>query len=108
MGLRVAVGALLGPEAAGAWPWDTLVVNLAGSLCLAILVARVASRATTPAIVEAFLAPGLLASFTTYSTFAVETNRLITQRPLVAMLYAVVSVAGGVTAARFGLAAGRR
>lgn len=107
MGLRVAVGGLLAPDA-GAWPWHTLVVNLVGSLSLAILVARVTATGSVPAIVEAFLAPGLLASFTTYSTFAVETDRLFAQRPLLAILYAIASVAGGVTAARLGLAVGRR
>lgn len=105
--LRVGVGALLA-SSAGGWPWHTLVVNVVGSLCLGVLAARMAPADGGSPLVEAFLGPGLLASFTTYSTFAVETNRLLAEQPLLGVLYAGASVAGGIAAARLGLGAGRR
>jgi CrcB protein len=63
--LRYAVGvALPGPP-------STLVVNVLGSLALGALTAAVSDRR-----VRLVLATGLLSSFTTYSTFAVETVAL--------------------------------
>ncbi|SDY01122.1 fluoride efflux transporter FluC [Halobellus clavatus] len=64
---RYAVGvAVPGPDAAG-----TLAVNVLGSFALAASVSVVRSRRF-----RYFLATGMLSSFTTYSTFAVQTASL--------------------------------
>jgi CrcB protein len=62
---RYAVGLLL-PATAG-----TVAVNVAGSFVLGLLVATVPGRRT-----QVLVGTGLLSSFTTYSTFAVETAAL--------------------------------
>ena len=74
----VAVGALLGtelryaagllfPEAAGAVPWTTLGINVAGSFVLAGLTTVWIARPGTAFWLRAGLGPGLLGSFTTFS-----------------------------------------
>jgi CrcB protein len=52
-------------------PVGTLTANVLGSLALGLAVTFVGDRR-----VRLFLATGLLSSFTTYSTFAVETAQL--------------------------------
>lgn len=89
------------------FPWATLAVNLAGSLALGVLVG-VLDRREHPPLLRLFLATGVLGAFTTYSTFAVETNNLLALRPLAAIAYLLLSVGGGLAAAAAGLKAGRR
>lgn len=59
-----------------AFPWGTLAVNVAGSFLLGALVADGRFGEWLPAGGRLLLATGFLSSFTTYSTFAVETMRL--------------------------------
>ncbi len=64
----------LGPSLA--FPFGTLVVNVLGSFCLGLLTG--ASLAASQALGEntkALLGIGFLGSFTTFSTFSVETLR---------------------------------
>lgn len=42
-----------------------------------------------------FLVIGVLGGFTTFSTFAVESVQLVRGRPLIAMIYLLISVIGG-------------
>jgi CrcB protein len=64
--LRYAAG-LLFPEAAGAVPWTTLVINVVGSFVLAGLTTVWIARPGTASWLRAGLGPGLLGSFTTFS-----------------------------------------
>jgi fluoride exporter len=64
--LRYAAG-LLFPEAAGAVPWTTLVINVVGSFVLAGLTTVWIARPGTAFWLQAGLGPGLLGSFTTFS-----------------------------------------
>ena len=81
-------------------PEGTLLVNVAGSFALAATVGVVRSRR-----LRLFLTTGLLSSFTTYSTFAVESASLgfPAGAANVAATYAL-----GVAAAALGLGLGRR
>ena len=74
----VAAGGLLGtelrygaglafPEAAGAVPWTTLVINVVGSFILATLTTLWIAQPRTAFWLRAGLGPGLLGSFTTFS-----------------------------------------
>ncbi len=56
------------PAAAGAFPTGTLLINVVGCL----LVGAVAGLVRRP-VLFAFVAPGLLGGFTTFSTYAVQT-----------------------------------
>lgn len=90
--LRYGVGLAL-PEVAG-----TLVANVVGSFVLGLLVSVTATERT-----RLFLGTGLLSSFTTYSTFAVETTQL---GPVVGTLNVGVTYLLGFVAAGVGLTLG--
>ena len=92
--LRYGVGAAL-PGLVG-----TLAANVVGSFVLGVAVSTLSDART-----RLFLGTGLLSSFTTYSTFAVET---VTASPAVGAANVAATYALGVTAALLGLAAGRR
>ncbi len=62
----------LGPD----FPWGTLGVNLLGSFALGFLFALVQRQAIPPEF-QALLAVGVLGSFTTFSTFSLETFALV-------------------------------
>ncbi len=88
------------------WPWPTFVVNIVGSLLLGMVVARIARPDDSRRL---FVGTGLLGGFTTYSAFAVETDRLFRDdRLALALLYPTVTVALGVVAAITGMLLGRR
>lgn len=115
--LAVAAGGALGtlarhgvarllPAGEGAFPWATFLTNLTGCFALGLLVAVVARRSTA-AWVRPFLAVGLLGAYTTWSTFAVEVDRLVSGGDAgTAVAYLVLSVGAGLGAARAGLVAG--
>jgi CrcB protein len=102
--LAIAVGGVLGAEAryglsvampysGGAFPWATVVVNVAGCLLIGMLMAGLA-QLRPHRLVRPFLGTGLLGGFTTYSTFAVDAEALIrAQHPGAALGYVVVTLA---------------
>ncbi|HEY8753663.1 MAG TPA: CrcB family protein [Arthrobacter sp.] len=85
--LAVALGGLAGtelryglglafPEPAGAIPWTTLGINVAGSFVLATLTTVWMARPHTAFWLRAALGPGFLGSFTTFSAVAFSVDRL--------------------------------
>ncbi|WP_135827736.1 fluoride efflux transporter FluC [Halorussus halobius] len=69
---RHGVGAAL----PGGFPWATLAVNVAGSFALGALLFEERLVGRLGAEARLLVGTGLLSSFTTYSTFAVETAAL--------------------------------
>ncbi len=101
-GARLAIDTLL-PHARDGFPWSTLLVNVAGSLLLGLLVARVWPVA--PEWARAGLGAGVLGSFTTFSAVAVAAIEL----PLpLAAVYLGATVLLGLAGALLGLRLGRR
>lgn len=111
----VAVGGVLGvllralltsPAAPGAWPWATFAVNVAGSLLLGALLA-VLQRGPDVGrrrAVRLAAGTGVLGGFTTYSTFALEVEQLLSSgHAATGVAYALVSVVLGVVAAGVGI-----
>lgn len=108
-----AVGSLLRYQVAGAvqrwngsdWPLGTLAVNLAGSLVIGGITHLVLARGMFSAEARLFVMVGLLGGFTTFSTFSIETLRLLQQGAWeYALANAALSVAGGLAAAWAGFA----
>ncbi|MCW2572144.1 MAG: CrcB family protein, partial [Frankiales bacterium] len=100
---RYAIGVAL-PYGRSDLPVATLLINVSGALLLGLLVAtRPHARWMRP-----FLGTGVLGGFTTFSTFALETDRLLGRAPAVAAAYVVLSLALGLGAAAAGLRLGRR
>jgi CrcB protein len=89
-------------------PWATLAVNLSGSFAIGVLLTFVLERWPPTRYVRPFAAIGCLGAFTTFSTFAVESDLLIKEgRVGIAIGYGVASVAGGLVAAYLGIVVGR-
>ena len=89
------------------WPTATLVANLAGSFLLGLLLEALIARGPETNRLRGLrlgLGTGVLGGFTTYSSFAVEMERLvIAARPGLAAAYAAVSLAGGLAACVAGI-----
>jgi fluoride exporter len=91
-----AVGALLRWQLSLAWspdlPWVTLGINAAGAFLLGVLHAAGRGYLRVPRWARAFVGPGLLAGFTTFSAYALETQELLSSGQVVAGLgYAVAT-----------------
>lgn len=77
--LRYAVSDVL----PGGFPWGTLTVNVTGSFALGVLLYEAHLSDMLSAETRLIVGTGFLSSFTTYSTFAVQTAEL---SPLFAIL----------------------
>ncbi len=91
-----------------AFPWGTLVVNLSGSFVLGLLVALAIERDVLPADIRAPILIGFIGAYTTFSTLALESWRLIENGSYVAGLANLVgSMVLGIVAVAAGLLLGR-
>jgi CrcB protein len=97
----------------GSFPWGTLVANVLGSFLLGVLLyeARLADLLTSET--RLIVGTGFLSSFTTYSTFAVQTTQLAAGGQAVAGIalggpvLATVNVAVNYSLGFLGVIAGR-
>lgn len=102
--LRFMVDTFVQRRTLGAFPWGTLVVNVAGSLLLGALVGLSLYRdlGDTAMLVAG---TGFCGAFTTFSTFSYETVRLVEQGDLAAAARNVfANLAACVGAAALGVA----
>lgn len=96
------------PETSGSIPWTTLAVNIAGSLVLGYLTARWFVR-PAPFWLRAAVGPGILGSFTTFSSVMLALTNLSTDGSIgLAATYLALSLLLGLGAAAGGLALGKR
>lgn len=117
---QVIVGGVLGaasreaveqalPTHSGDFPLATWLINLTGAFVLGVLLealARAGDDAGWRRTVRLTAGTGYVGAFTTYSTFAVESDLLVRGGHAgVAMAYVVVTVLGGLLAVTAGIAA---
>ncbi len=98
----VGVGALriFGP----AFPWGTLIVNVAGSLIMGLLIASLALRYSISNEMRTFLATGILGGFTTFSAFSLDFAVLMERKAQgLALVYLGASVGLSIVALFAGL-----
>jgi CrcB protein len=83
------------PHDPGAWPWATLLVNLAGAFVLGAVAARGYRRA--------LIGQGFCGALTTFSTLQLELLEMLDHdRVGLALGYAAVSLSAGLAAAELG------
>ena len=100
--------ARLWPASAGQFPWATFWTNVSGSLLLGFVVVVMAERFPPSRYLRPFVAIGFIGAYTTFSTYAVETDVLMKDGHVVTgLLYGVSSLVVGLAAAWAGLVAGR-
>ncbi|MDH5257758.1 MAG: fluoride efflux transporter CrcB [Gammaproteobacteria bacterium] len=91
------------------FPFGTLVVNVAGSFVMGFLAVLLIERLVAGPELRAFLMIGFLGSFTTFSTFSLETVNLISSGEVIkAGVNMLISVFVCVTACWFGMLLGRQ
>ncbi|MGA5561388.1 fluoride efflux transporter CrcB [Streptomyces platensis] len=99
---------LLRPTGDGSFPWTILAVNVVGCALMGVLMVMVTEVRPAHRLLRPFLGTGVLGGFTTFSTYAVDIQRLIDARhPAQAMAYlagtllaALAAVWGAVTGTR--------
>ncbi|MFI8965578.1 fluoride efflux transporter CrcB [Streptomyces sp. NPDC053493] len=79
LGAVARYGATLAwPTPAGAFPWTILTVNAAGCAVLGALMVLVTETVTAPhPLLRPFLGTGVCGGFTTFSTYALDAQRLL-------------------------------
>ncbi|MSQ61860.1 MAG: fluoride efflux transporter CrcB [Dehalococcoidia bacterium] len=93
---RFALDQWIGRRLPGQFPWGTFAINVSGSFVLGLLFTLLTERYVANTTFRLSLTTGFLGAYTTFSTFALETNRLWGSG---AQGLAAVNVAGSVAAA---------
>lgn len=92
----------------GTFPWGTFWTNVSGSFALGFILTLLLERFPPGRFLRPFVATGFLGAFTTYSTFAVETDLLVKNGYVgVAAAYALGSLAAGFLAVWVGMVLAR-
>jgi len=92
----------------GAFPWGTFVVNMTGSFALGLLFTLFTERMNVDPWLRSTLTIGFLGAYTTFSTFSLETYRLISDGALgLAFANSLGSLGAGLTAVYLGVVLGR-
>nr|WP_263493589.1 fluoride efflux transporter CrcB [Streptomyces sp. PSKA30] len=68
---------LLWPTAAGSFPWTTLLVNAAGCAVIGVFMVVITDGWAAHRLVRPFFGTGVLGGFTTFSTYAVDVQKLV-------------------------------
>jgi fluoride exporter len=105
---RWALTAAIQTRLGVAWPVGTFVVNALGSIAIGVVMGVFAARGAESAPLRVALTIGFMGGFTTMSSFAYDTVRLLESRSyLAAALNVFGSVAVCLIGCAIGLAAGR-
>lgn len=84
------------------FPYATLSVNLMGCFLLSFLLNHNKFKQKLSVELRAALGTGVIGSFTTFSTFALETIELWNNSMLLALAYILLSIFGGLGFCYFG------
>jgi CrcB protein len=105
--LRFEIGEWM-PNSADGFPWSTLLINFVGCLFLSWFLTITLRKIQLRPEIRLGLSTGMTGSFTTFSTFSVESVHLLTSgHSFMASLYIILSVAGGVGLSILGVALAR-
>jgi CrcB protein len=108
--VAVALGGALGavaryaaglhwPTAPGAFPWTTLVVNVVGCAVIGVFLVLITEAWAPHPLLRPFFGTGVLGGFTTFSTYAVDVQRLVDRgEPGRGLAYLAATLAAAMTA----------
>ena len=74
---RNALDGWVADRTGGAFPWGTFVINVSGSIALGFIFTLLTERVAVDAALRFSLTTGFLGAYTTFSTFSLETVRLL-------------------------------
>lgn len=106
---RYALGNLVTQHVPTIFPLGTLLINLIGCLVIGVVQTLFLDFGTMRREMQLFLSVGLCGGFTTFSTFSMETIKLIQDgHAVVALGYQLLALVGGIGAVGLGMAIARR
>ena len=117
--LAIAVGGALGaparyeiaqlvPITPGTFPWATFWTNISGAFVLAIFLTILIERLPPTRFLRPFFGIGFLGAYTTFSTLAVETAKLVKDGDVaLGVGYTLASITIGLLFAYLGIVSGR-
>ena len=87
------------PTPAGALPLSTLAINILGCALIGVLMVLITDVWSSRPLLRPFLGTGVLGGFTTFSTYAVDIQRLFAgAHPAAALLYLTITPVGALLA----------
>jgi CrcB protein len=89
---RYWLGGYLQPKFGTTFPWETLLINVSGSLVIGFFLGMFGELRWDPSW-RLFIAIGVLGGYTTYSSFAYEAVRLLGEKEYVRALFYVEGTA---------------
>jgi fluoride exporter len=101
---RYALTTAWRPEPAR-FPWSTFVVNVSGCLLIGVVMVLITEVWSAHRLLRPFLGVGVLGGYTTFSTYAVDGQRLVAGgAPGTALVYLVGTPAAALAAVYIGVA----
>jgi CrcB protein len=103
-GARHLVGQAMLARLGPGFPWETLTINIAGSLLMGVLVGTLARGSDGGETARLLVGVGILGGFTTFSSFSMEFWMLFERgHEAQAAAYVLASVTGAIAACGLGL-----
>ncbi|MFJ4330547.1 fluoride efflux transporter CrcB [Streptomyces sp. NPDC088935] len=101
--------ALLWPVPASAFPWTTLGVNVVGCAVIGVFMVIISDVWAAHRLVRPFFGTGVLGGFTTFSTYAVDIQRLVDEgEARSGLVYLAVTLLAALAAVWLAVTATRR
>ena len=100
---------LLWPVRTGGFPWTTFGVNLVGCAVIGVFMVVITDVWAAHRLVRPFFGTGVLGGFTTFSTYAVDIQKLVDGgHPRTALAYLFATLCGALASVWLAMTAARR
>ncbi|TLS43300.1 fluoride efflux transporter CrcB [Streptomyces montanus] len=100
---------LIWPAQTGAFPWATFWVNVSGCAVIGVFMVVITDVWAAHRLVRPFFGTGVLGGFTTFSTYAVDIQKLVDAgRPRAGLGYLAATLVGALAAVWLAVTATRR
>ena len=100
---------LIWPTPTAAFPWTTLWVNVVGCAVIGVFMVVISDVWAAHRLVRPFFGTGVLGGFTTFSTYAVDIQKLVDEgRPRTGLAYLAATLVAALVAVWLAVTAARR